>query len=265
MRGSIYFWLLLGMLFSFNISAQTQSPSASAKKVEAPALSFDPNKPETEIDLSDLEPKPATTKRRRLDRRRDVEEDDPIVASSNWARPAVGLFFAVTNNGVGRSMWKRTQDEALIGHSSELGFGVGTTLDFSYPGVLEESLRLQLGIMRVSVRADDATKNTYSSDRLENSATLFNLALMYRFSLGELMSFQGFWYGLGAQMNYVFATSRPASGGSQASQLNNSYGFSPVIAIGADVPIASFEDLTVSVQYLPPKGFTLLGGFRTSL
>ncbi len=266
MRGLKNLGLIFGAFLCFQ-NPHAQSPIKPQKKeAQTSVFSIDPNRPQISLDTSSLDGKnsasPPLTKRRK--RMRDVEEDDPEIASSNWARSTVGLFFAGSNNGIGQALWKRTEDELLIGHSTELAFGLGMNLDFNFPNSLDECLRLQVGAFKVNVHPDDDVSSIHKAGELEDSETLFNLALIYRFAFGEAFSIKTFWYGLGAQMNYVFATSRP-DGGNPLSKLNNSYGFSPIIAVGADIPIASFDDLTFAAQYLPPRGYTLMGGFRTSL
>jgi hypothetical protein len=194
----------------------------------------------------------------------ETSAEDPL----RWNRFAGGFWGSMTNRGIARSIWKVTSDTVLK-NASEFGFGAGGQLDFGMPNTTSQSFRIRFGLLKVGITADAATQALYAASDLENSASLFHLAFLYRWTHGGWNQMLGnwgtVWYGIGSTFNYVFASSRPGQGGSPASHLANSYGFHFLGAIGADIPVSDNFDLTPEFDWHPLTGYTLLMGFRTSL
>jgi hypothetical protein len=189
-----------------------------------------------------------------------VKED----SRSHWARGAVGIWLVYSNNGVSPALIHKSQDEVLLKHSSEKVFGLGTYLDFGTPAMHEQSWRLGFGLLRANVSPDASVSATYAANQLEDTLGIFQFSLLYRLSTDFVSGFKTLWYGFGGQVNYVFSSNRPG-GGNPVSNLTGTYGISPVLAVGFDMPFASYEDISFDLQWQPWGGFATHIGLRTSL
>lgn len=276
----------LGVFFFSSVLLQAQTPPAipttPPAKTPAPAksdaiLTLDPNKNEPRMDLRALEPKSegdsireSGSARGRFYSEDEVNLEDTKTlqdrSSEKWERPAFGFFVGVTNNGITRSMVKKTEDTVLKDKAQELGIGLGFNLDFGLPSTPDASLRFQTTVYHIQVKTPASVKGSKPPSAFEDTETLFNFALLYRESAGALIDFKTFWYGFGAQLNYIFMTGRTGNSATPTdSKLGGSYSLSPILAIGIDAPVSTFEDLGLSFFYMPWRGFSFHVGFRTSL
>lgn len=185
--------------------------------------------------------------------------------ASIWARPSVGAYGLYTNHALSGAWFKRTQDTILLSHMRESGIGVGAFLDFNTPAMKDEALRFGIGLVKFSLSPDDSVNSVYTPGQLESSLGVFQVSLLYRLALNYFGNFQSFWVGAGGQLNYIISSSRPDAGGNPASNLAGSFGLSPTVAIGADIPLSSWNDLVLDAAWHPPGGFSLHAGIRTSL
>ena len=194
----------------------------------------------------------------------EVTHEEP----KSISRLSGGVGLSMTNVGVINSLYRQTNDTVYKkSNATEFGFGVAGFLDFSVPQG-PGALRIKGGASKLQIKPNSQTKAAYSGAQLENSETLFNLSLLYRISLpADTLGFGTFWAGAGFHMVYAMSTQRfdkvgNASGGSK---IANSYGYSPLIALGSELPFTSTEDFTLSADWIPWRGFIVMGGIKTAL
>lgn len=218
---------------------------------------------DTSVLENDNRPAPTAAEKRKAETEKLYYEDAPTYLNQKkeWARSAVGAWAFYGNNALSSALFKQSQDQVLLGHSSEKGFGIGGFLDFGTPSMIQESLRLGLGLAKFSISPNDDVVST----RLEDSMGVFQVSLLYRFALDSLSGLRTLWAGAGAQMNYVISTSRTGGVSGTASNLSGSVGISPTLALGLDLPFSSFEDLCFDLEWHPAGGYTIHAGLRTSL
>ncbi len=184
------------------------------------------------------------------------------------SRLSGGLFLNATNVGIIHSLFKQTNDSIYAkSNASEFGFGIGGFLDFAIPDN-PGAIRIKAGATRVQIKPNTQTRSAYTGAQLENSETLFNASVMLRLAApSDMLGFGIFWGGVGVQMLDAMSTSRFDSSGNRSggSKIANSYGYSPFLAVGAEVPFTSTEDFTFSVDWLPWKGFSGMAGLKTAL
>ncbi len=236
------------------------------------AVVIEPSRAKTEISAPALDPDYGKTNDLRRSR---TTEEEVIVenpraikdrSSKKWERAAFGFYVGATNNAITKALIKRTEDDVIKNTGQELGIGLGANMDFALPGAQQTSMRFQAGLYRLNVKAHPDVRAAFSPTDLESSENVFHGAFLYRQAFSEFFEIETIWLGAGAEVNYIWSTSRPGSSSSPPrSQLKGSYGLSPLLALGIDCPVSTFEDLTLSFQYVPWKGWALHAGFRTSL
>lgn len=258
----------LNFLFLAALGAQPVLAQQNKEAPKNPANTFGLNPSatpnlDTRLLESDNLPAPTAAERKKAEDEKLYYEDAPTFLNQKkeWARSAVGAWAFYGNNALSSALFKQSQDQVLLGHSSEKGFGISGFLDFGTPSMIQESLRLGVGLAKFSISPD----SDVSSTRLEDSMGIFQVSLLYRFALDSLTGLRTLWAGAGAQMNYVISTSRTGGVAGTASNLSGSVGISPTIAVGLDLPFSSFEDLCFDLEWHPMGGYTAHAGLRTSL
>ncbi len=256
---------LAGLAFS----ARAQNPSGPTNDV-LKDFSMSPNRtqPSLNTDILDTnksesaisDSKTKKTEKRSADY---YYEDSPSPEKNHWTRGAVGVLGLYSNNGISPALVRKRQDTVLISHAAESGFGLAAFLDFGTPSMQNESWRASIGLAKFSLSPDSSVSQ--APGQLEDSMGILQLSLLYRISANFVDGFQTLWYGFGGQVSYAFSASRPESPLAQASNVVGSYGIGPIIAIGADIPISTWNDVAFSAEWHPFKGFALRAGLRTTL
>ena len=239
------------------------APAAGNGTAKAPGqvvFSFAPSAKQTEIVFGDRGGRAPAS------HRAAVTEEELSPEVRRWGRLAGGAYLSLANYSVLKSHFHVSQDKVLFGHASQMGFGLGASLDALYPGSGgTEGLRIRGGFSKFSVKPDDLVKKNFTPAQVESSATALDLTGLYRVVPGLDLGYGVFWAGGGLQLTHVFTTKRPGTGGAKATHLANSYGISGVLALGTDMEVSDDSDLGVELDWKPWAGFAVGLTWRSSL
>jgi hypothetical protein len=254
--------LLASLALAMTASALAAAPAGSgaAKAPNQVIFSFAPSAKKTEIVFGNRNGRAPAS------RGSSAAEEELTPEIRRWGRLAGGAYLSLSNYSVLKSHYHVSQDKVLFGHASQMGFGLGASLDALYPGSGgTEGLRLRGGFSKFSIKPDDLVKKNFSPAQIESSATALDLTGLYRVVPGWDLGCGVFWAGGGLQLTHVFTTKRPGTGGAKATHLANSYGISGVLALGTDMEVSDDSDLGVELDWKPLAGFAVGLTWRSSL
>jgi len=182
-----------------------------------------------------------------------------VYLPGRWA----GFSLLFSNYGITRGLFRATQDETLIDDSTDKSFGLGVHLDVALGPSQRSSFRIRAAYLRARVKAGEEVLAQHPSASLESGLNIANLTHLSRRHWDD--EDYDLWAGVGIDIRYAFSSSFPGSAGLRNSSLRGSSAVSPVLAVGAEMPFAEGQDLTLEADWDLLRGFTGAVGLRTSL
>lgn len=267
MTTKLYFKIISMFVLLSGFAAHAQSSSkggAGNGKKDGEVISLNPNARNTQVIIRRAKEEDQSAEYQGEDGEDSLKVLPPAVL--RWKRPAIGLWASLQNSTVIKSQFQITADKVLVKKAGEFGFGFGGLIDFPMPGDHNpQTLRLRVGIDRVSVKPSTEILADYAATQLESSATLLTLTGYYRVAPEVDLDLGTLWFAGVGQLNHVFASHWPTQSQSGVSQLRSSYGFNFGVALGLEIPFSDVNDFGFAIDWYPLKGFSLQGTLRTSL